>query len=132
MKKFACAEWERALQTLSSGERLVESDPDSAASRAFYAAYHAVTSLFALRGESFTKHSAVRAAVHRDLVNTGTWPAELGRAYDYLLDMRELGDYGGLMRVSPENAKTALEKSRRILEAVRQAQPELDGPREQP
>ena len=51
MKEFAAAEWQRARRTLASGSELWETDPDSAASRAYYAAFHAVTALFALRGQ---------------------------------------------------------------------------------
>ena len=68
MNEFAKMEWERANRTLDSAMKLATSDPDSAASRAYYAAFHAVTALFALREKTFIKHSALRAAVHRDLV----------------------------------------------------------------
>ena len=44
---------DRALQTAAM---LVTTDPESAVSRAYYAAFHAVTALFALRGQSFIKH----------------------------------------------------------------------------
>ena len=58
MRAFAEEEWKRALLTLNSGTKLIESDPDSAASRAYYSAFHALTALFALRNQTFTKHSA--------------------------------------------------------------------------
>jgi 3-mercaptopyruvate sulfurtransferase SseA len=38
MKEFAATEWQRALRTLTSAEKLVDTDPDSAASRAYEAA----------------------------------------------------------------------------------------------
>ena len=38
-------------------------DADSAVSRAYYAAFHAVNALFSLRGQSFTKHYALRGAL---------------------------------------------------------------------
>jgi len=126
MKEYARAEWQRAHRTLNSGEQLSDTDPDSAASRAYYAAFHALNALFALRGQSFSKHTAIRAALHRDLIRTGQWGIELGRAYDFLIDMRETADYGGLMQVSPQSARAALEKAAGIIEAVRKTCPELD------
>ena len=45
-------------------------DPDSAASRSYYAAFHGVTAVLAGRGIEFTKHTAVRAALHRDLIQS--------------------------------------------------------------
>jgi len=125
MKEFAAAEWQRARRTLGSGQQLISSDPDSAASRAYYAAFHAVTCLFALRGQSFSMHSAVRAALHRELIRSGEWPAELGQAYDLLLDLRETADYGGMSRVSAADARNAVQKAAAILDAVRRAHPEL-------
>ncbi len=78
MNEFAASEWKRAMRSLQSSKVLMEKDPDSAASRAYYAAFHAVTALFALRGQEFSKHSALRAALHRNLVHRGEWAPGLG------------------------------------------------------
>ena len=77
MKDYATTEWQRAVGALEIAEHAVRTDPDSAASRAYYAAFHALTALFALRGQSFSKHSAIRVALHRDLIKTGEWTAKL-------------------------------------------------------
>jgi len=61
MRDFARSEWQRAERSLASARQLVASDPDSAASRAYYAAFHALTAAFALRGQTFSKHAAIRA-----------------------------------------------------------------------
>jgi len=104
--------------------------PDAAASRAYYAAFYAVSALFALSDRTFSKHSAVEAAVHRDLVKSGKWPAELGKDYSQLVGLRETGDYGGGQHVSAKDAKDAVEKARRIVQAIRHAEstafPETD------
>lgn len=84
MSPEACDWIERAMQVLSSAELLADSDPDASASRAYYAAFYAVSALFSAEGKSFRKHSAVEAAVHRDLVREGRWPPELGEAYTRL------------------------------------------------
>lgn len=126
MKQFAAIEWHRARRTLTSAEQLISSDSDSAASRAYYAAFHAVTALFASRGQTFTRHAGLRAAIHRDLVRTGQWPPELGKAFDFLMDLREVGDYGGLTQVSQEDARMATAKAGKIIEAVLASCPELE------
>ena len=126
MKEFATAEWQRAHRTLASARHLLESDSDSAASRAYYAAFHALTALFARRGRSFSKHAAIRAALHRDLVRPGRWTADVGRDYDFLMDLRETADYGGLIHITQNNAMKALEKAASILEAVKRTCPELN------
>ena len=128
MTDFANAQWQRAHRTLASARQLADTDPDSAASRAYYAAFHAVTALFALRGQTFSRHSGVRAALHRDLVHTGQWDEELGRAYDLLMDLRETADYGGMAHVAEASACAAIEKAAEIIEAVRLCCPGLAGP----
>jgi uncharacterized protein (UPF0332 family) len=115
----------RALQT---ARRLAKDDPDAASSRAYYAEFHAVSALFARRGQSFSKHTAIRAAIHRDLVRTGHWPRELGLAYDLLLDLRETADYGGLSEVSTESALQAVQSADQIVAGVLEQCPDL-GPK---
>jgi len=125
MRDFAAMEWKRARAALAAAEAVVGIDPNSAASRAYYAAFHAVRALFALRGQTFSKHTAVRAAVHRDLVHSGLWGDDLGLAYEFLLDLRETGDYGGHEDVSQSDAATATEKAAMILDAVKNTYPEI-------
>ncbi len=125
MREFAAVEWDRAKRSLDSTRRLVEVDPNSAASRAYYAAFHALTALFAIRGQSFSKHSAIRAALHRELVHSGILKKASGKDYDFLMDLRETGDYGGVTQVSGDSARLALEKVERFLAEAAEACPEL-------
>jgi hypothetical protein len=124
MSPEVAALWDRALKAFAAANALVEVDPDGAASRAYYAAFHAVSALLALEGRSFTKHTAVAAAVHRELVRPGRWTAQEGEAYTWLLRARQTGDYGQDLRVTPEEAEQAVGKAYRILDAVRRASPE--------
>jgi uncharacterized protein (UPF0332 family) len=48
MREFARSEWQRARRIIKTAAALTQSDPESAASRAFYAAFHGLTALFAL------------------------------------------------------------------------------------
>ena len=84
-----------------------------------------MTALFALENKEFTRHSAIRAAIHRDLVKSGTWQTSLDADYDYLMDIREMGDYGGLRNVSKSDAEKAVDCPRRIFDAVVATKPEL-------
>ncbi|OGG51980.1 MAG: hypothetical protein A3F84_15290 [Candidatus Handelsmanbacteria bacterium RIFCSPLOWO2_12_FULL_64_10] len=124
MRPEILALWSRAIQALRTARSTVSTDPDAAASRAYYAAFYAVSALFALQGKTFSKHSAVEAAVHRDLVHAGVWPVDLGKDYSFLLQLRETGDYGGPTHVSGEEALESIEAARRILQAVRDTDPE--------
>ena len=117
--------WSRAQQALRTAKNLVLIDPDAAASRAYYAAFYAVSALFALEGKTFPKHSAVRAALHRDVIKAGRWSVERGEDYALLLQLRDTGDYGGGIHVSSEEATEAVEACHRILLAVQEISPEL-------
>jgi uncharacterized protein len=122
--EYARTEWDRALEAFRSAQLLVAHGGfDSAASRAYYAAFHAVTALFALEDRTFTKHSMLETAVHRDLVKTGRWSADLGRDYRFCLDVRGVGDYGSDVRVDESQARDAMEAAHRILRVVHAALP---------
>jgi uncharacterized protein (UPF0332 family) len=116
--------WERARDSLRAAEALLPISADAAASRAYYAAFFAVSALFALEGRTFRRHSAVEAAVHRDLVRTGRWPAERGATYARLFELRQTGDYGVGEHVTPADARQAAEAARDILAAVAAEGPE--------
>lgn len=122
MKDEAQDLWDRAEGSLRVAEAAISEDPNSAASRAYFAAFHAVSSLFLSRGTDFSKHSAVEAAVHRDLVKPGLWSKQLGADYSWLATVRSTGDYGGTLHVSKEDARSAVERAHTILDAVRATQ----------
>lgn len=111
--------WARATQAAETAKWLVERDSDASVSRSYYAAFYAVSALFADRGRVFNKHSAVESAVHRDLVKTGEWTTGLGAAYSSLVSLRSTGDYGGGLHVDISAAETAFKKALSIIEAVR-------------
>ena len=125
MKEFAAVEWDRARRAMKSTNLLLEEDPEASASRSYYAAFYAVTALFALDGKTYTKHSGIRAAVHRELVKAGRLTQECGGDYDYLLDLRGEADYGEVSTVSLEDARIAVEKAAGILDALRRSCPGL-------
>jgi uncharacterized protein (UPF0332 family) len=113
------------MEAIRTAEADLSISADAAASRAYYAAFYAVSALFALEGCDFSKHTQVQAAVHRDLVKAGPWPTERGEDYSFVLRLRETGDYGGSRHVSADEAAEAIAAATRILEAVRCAHPEL-------
>ena len=127
MRDYALDLWKRACRAWETARNDAEqSDSDASASRAYYAAFYAVSALFALEGRTFKKHSSVEAAVHRDLVKSGRWPAGLGSDYRSLRTLRSTGDYGGLEHVTTEQARQAIGAAERIVEAVRRGCSELD------
>ena len=117
--------WDRAVRALHTARALITEDPDASASRAYYAAFYAVSALFAFQGKTFTKHTAVERAVHRDLVKEEKWSAAAGAAFSWLTNLRYTGDYGGGLHVQPAEAEIAVQRAELILQATRASVPEF-------
>ena len=124
-KEYMTSLWERAVRTLENAKANLQLLPDTAANRAYYAVFFAVSALFASEGKLFKKHSGVRSAVHKELINTGRWSDSLGDDYDMLIDLREVADYGVLKHAGMEEAVAAINAAERILRAVHEARPDI-------
>jgi len=116
----ADALWDRAKESLRAAKHVLPVSADAAASRAYYAVFYAVSATFAAQGRTFRKHTAVEAAVHRDLVKAGSWPASMGEAYSRLAEMRSVADYGQSERATQEDALKAVQSAVEILRTVAQ------------
>ncbi len=125
MRKKAAPQdlWERAVTSLRAAMAFSTEFPDEAASSAYYAAMYAIESLFLLEGKGLDSHSAVRTALHRDLIKAGRWDKNLGERFDELLRGRETGDYGGAAHISPAEMKELCDAALAILENVHQEHP---------
>jgi len=117
--------WHHAQIAVKAARQNLEIDPSTASNRAYYAAFYAVSALFASEGRTYTRHSAVEAAVHRDLVNTGRWTQSLGAAYRELHSLRMAVDYDVSTFPPAEKAQEAVQQAEMILEAVRASCPQL-------
>jgi uncharacterized protein (UPF0332 family) len=117
--------WQRADEALQATGTLLEAGfADFAASRAYYAAFYAASALLIADGKTFRSHRGVLALIHRDYVNPGRLPAAIGQILSTLSDLRNIGDYGGVAHVSPEQAQRARSEAQHFLEAVRFLLPE--------
>ena len=115
--------WEKANLSVRTARKCLPEDPPSAASRAYYAAFYAVSALFLLEGRRFSKHTAVAMAVHRDLVLTGAWAPKLAARFDELARMRHVSDYLPTESVNPSDATNAIEWAVEVLGAVAKLRP---------
>lgn len=73
-----------------------------AVNRLYYTMFYAVSALFVSRDQSYGKHSAVRAALHRDFIKPGLIDKQVGRLYDELFNARQQGDYAPLVEFDKE------------------------------
>lgn len=114
------ANLERAEEALGAARTLIQSQFfDSAASRAYYAAFYAATALLLAEGMEFSKHSAVIALVHQRFVKPGTLRVELGKDLTWLFQLRTVGDYGGSAHVTQVDAERAVQAAGSFVDAVK-------------
>ncbi len=118
--------WRHAQTALETARRNLDIDPATVVNRSYYAAFYAVSALFSAEDKTHKKHSAVEAAVHRDLVKTGRWTQDLGIAFSQLNRLRMAADYDVSMFPSTEEAEEAIGQATMIVEAVREDCPGLD------
>lgn len=82
--------WKMALESLESARR--EADAESlpfAINRLYYAAFYAVSAALLERNIAFNRHSAVRSALHSELIRSGELAKEWGRVYERLFEDRQ-------------------------------------------
>lgn len=109
----------RARETLKAADWLArEGFTNDAASRAYYAAFYAASALHVQAGRDFSKHSGVRSSLHRDVIKSGLLEERFGKHYNFLWNLRNLGDYGRTERVASDKATEAVNKAREFVEAV--------------
>jgi len=118
--------WRHSENALRAAQQSLVIDPSTAGNRAYYAAFYAVSALFAAEGKMFRKHATLEAAVHRELVNPGRWPTDLGAAYRKLHRLRGTADYDMSQFLSHDEAQEAIRLAERLVEAVRATCPGLE------
>lgn len=114
-------ELRKAQEALKEAETLAgEGLWDGAASRLYYAAYHAARAAV-WKGNPEARmrtHRGVMTQFGREVVLKGRAPKESGALLSELGDYRERADYGA-GRVSPEVVRRGLERVRRMVGLVK-------------
>ncbi len=90
-----------------------------ASSRAYYAAFHAVSAALLSRGETYSRHGQVLGAFNRAFVHTELFPKEFTALLTRLFENRQSGDYDVLPGVTEAEARQDVADAQRIIEAVR-------------
>lgn len=89
-----------------------------AINRAYYGCFYSASAVLLKRGEKFSKHSGVRAALHRSLVKTGEIDKRWGKFYDLIFNSRQRGDYQELISFSPEEAEELISEAERFVDEM--------------
>ena len=104
-KEVLTAMLAKAKEKLETGKLMRASGHyDDAASRAYYAAFHAISAALYAKGLSFSSHSQTIGAFNREFVKTALYPVGFGEKIQKLFDDRQTGDYD---IASPIDGETA-------------------------
>ncbi|HJS57489.1 MAG TPA: HEPN domain-containing protein [Vicinamibacteria bacterium] len=116
-RRQAVAFWfEKARRALDSARaENAAGRADFAMNRCYYSAFYAATATLLSRGHRFSKHSGVRAALHRHLVKPGLLPIGWGQFYDKVFEDRQRSDYLDFVSPEPEDVAELIPKVDELL-----------------
>jgi uncharacterized protein (UPF0332 family) len=89
-----------------------------AASRAYYAAFHAVSAALLTSGRAYSSHAQVLGAFNKDFVHAGTFPREFTTILARLFEDRQTGDYDPTTRLEAADAERDVADAQRMVDAI--------------
>lgn len=112
--------YEQAGQCLKSAKTLIDAnDYKGAANRSYYAIFHAMRSVLALKNIDFGKHSAVISHFRKEYIKTGIFIVELSDIIENLFTVRNKCDYDDFYIISKEDVTNQLESAVCFIDEVR-------------
>jgi len=110
---------EKAERTFKEGEQLLDAGSyNGAINRFYYAAFHAVRALLALRKLDSAKHSGVIAFFNREYVKTGVISKAASKTLTAIFNMRSEADYDDFKSFTLQEATEAREAVRSLIDEV--------------
>lgn len=102
---------EKALESMSAARSEYDSARYTTAVRnLYYSCFYALTAVLLKEGHIFKKHTAVKAALHKNLIKTGIVESDWGKFYNRIFDSRHEGDYQPLRIFQAEEIKLFLDQ----------------------
>jgi uncharacterized protein (UPF0332 family) len=86
---------------------------------AYFACFHAFSSVLFKEGIAFKKHKEVRSFLHRDYIKNKRIDSSWGKHYDWLFHNRQKADYRPLVQFDPEQVIEIIEKSSEFVTAMK-------------
>jgi uncharacterized protein (UPF0332 family) len=115
------ANLERAASSLQAARILLAAELfNDAASRAYYAVFHAASALLLAEGLNFSSHTGVLRAISLKFVKPGKLEKRYGRSLNWLAELRQVADYGEIQSVSASDVENAIAEASQFLTQVHQ------------
>lgn len=110
---------ERAREGIDEARVLLEAGHrNTCVNRLYYACFYAVSALLLTRGFSTSKHTHLRALLHRELIRPGIVPLECGQFFDLLFNNRQKGDYSDLVEFRAEQVEGWLQQATEFVDHI--------------
>lgn len=110
---------EQAKENLEEAEVLFNIKKYKGASnRAYYAIFHAMKSVLALRQIDFKKHSSVIAYFNKEFFAKDIFPRQLGKGVSEARFFREKSDYVDFYIITKEECSNQIETAKEMIECV--------------
>jgi hypothetical protein len=111
--------YEQAEQCLKSANTLINAnDYKGAANRSYYAVFHAMRSVLALRNVDFSKHSAVIGYFRKEYIKKGIFNAELSDIIENLFTVRNKCDYDDFYVIGKEDVTVQLKSAEHFISEI--------------
>lgn len=99
-------------------EHHAEGLSDEAASKSYYAVFHAVQAALLTKGLAFSKHSGVKEGFNREFIHAGTFPKEFHSIIERLFRDRNIGDYSYDKTIDAEESERDVRDAEKIIKAI--------------
>lgn len=112
IEELARYRYEVSSEALKDAEILFENGRyKNALNRAYYAIFHAIRSVNALKQYDSSKHSGVIAFFNQNYVKENVFPKELSKIIKYASENREKADYLDFFIASKDEARKQIERA---------------------
>jgi len=121
-ERESLAKWrfEKAESCLRAAKLLFGTqDCHNAANRLYYCVFHCISSIFALDGVDFKRHSAVIAHFRQNYIKTGILSTQLSDIIGRLFTIRTESDYGDFFTISENDTADQVENAEFFLNHIK-------------
>ena len=111
---------EKAQEDFSSAhENYLAGRLSNAVRDAYFACFHAFSSVLLKSGKSFRKHKEVRSSLHRDYIQKKKIDILWGKHYDWLYDNRQKADYRPLATFEADQVREIIEQTKAFMDEMK-------------
>ncbi len=110
---------QKAKSDLNAAGILLDAEEYKGANnRAYYAVFHAINAVHALKGNGYKRHKDAIGNFNRDYVKTEIFPREIGRKISEVEEIRHASDYDDFYIASREETERQITVADELIQLV--------------